>query len=88
MALDYIERTLLPEGIAARVALLPAGSRGDDIIVGQGGEALTFPTLRRVPSTPGDTPLALSDFFAPLSPGGQPVGYAGLFAFTHGNEVE
>ncbi len=88
VALDYIERTLLPDGIAARVALLPAGSRGDDIIIGRGDEALTFPTLRRVPSTPGDTSLALSDFVAPLSPDGHPVDYAGLFAVTTGNKVE
>mgnify|MGYP002422772981 FL=1 len=88
VALDYIERTLLPDGIAARVALLPAGSRGDDIIIGRGDDALTFPTLRRVPSTPGDTSLALSDFVAPLSPDGHPVDYAGLFAVTTGNEVE
>ncbi|MDE5923181.1 MAG: B12-binding domain-containing protein, partial [Muribaculum sp.] len=47
VALDYIERTLLPEGITARVALLPAGSRGDDIIIESGDEELTFPTLRR-----------------------------------------
>lgn len=88
VALDYIERTLLPEGITARVALLPAGSRGDDIIIESGDEELTFPILRRMPATPGDTSLALSDFISPVSQDGRMVDYAGLFAVTTGNEVE
>lgn len=88
IVLDYIGREILTDGIAARVALLPAGSRGDDIIVGCGESAVVFPTLRRLPANLEDTSLAMSDFVKPLSPEGAPEDYIGVFAVTVGAGVE
>ena len=88
VALDYIEHTLLPKGLPARVALLPCGSNGDDIVVETPSETLIFPTLRRLPARPADPSLALSDFVKPLSSDGRPEDYIGLFAVTVGDAVE
>jgi 5-methyltetrahydrofolate--homocysteine methyltransferase len=87
--LDYLESTLLVDGLSARVVLLPAGSRGDDIVVvAEDGAVHTFPTLRRAPQSSGDTSLALSDFVKPLGADGRAEDYIGLFAVTVGEAVD
>ncbi|WP_295728301.1 methionine synthase [uncultured Muribaculum sp.] len=88
VVLDYIGREILKDGIPARVALLPAGSRGDDIVVGHVGSAIVFPTLRRLAANEGETSLAMADFVKPLSVNGAPEDYIGVFAVTVGDGVE
>ncbi|MCM1093674.1 MAG: methionine synthase [Lachnospiraceae bacterium] len=66
--------------IKARVALLPAHSDGDDIVVtGEMGE-LALPMLRRQLS--GETSVSLADFVAPCDD------WIGLFAVTSGKKIE
>lgn len=88
VALSYIASTLAPEGLRARVALLPAASSGDDIVVVNGDERIVIPTLRRLPSKEGDTSLALSDFLKPLSDSGEVEDFVGFFGVTVGDAVE
>lgn len=81
--------TASPMKIHARVALLPAASRGDDILLQcPDGSTLTIPTLRSLtPSADGHT-TALSDFVAPHTDATPWPDFAGVFAVTCGTYAD
>ena len=84
-ALDYLEKTLT-KGLTARVALMPAGSRNEDIIYIYNGTEYTLPTPRQLQ---GESPLlALADFIKPITDDGVLNDWIGIFAVTVGNEIQ
>ena len=84
-ALDYLEKTLT-KGLTARVALMPAGSRNEEIIYIYNGTEYTLPTPRQLQ---GEAPLlALADFIKPITDDGVLNDWIGIFAVTVGNEIQ
>ena len=84
-ALDDLEKTL-SKGLTARVALMPAGSRNEDIIYIYNGTEYTLPTPRQLQ---GESPLlALADFIKPITDDGVLNDWIGIFAVTVGNEIQ
>lgn len=75
--------------LTVRVALLPAASDNDSIIVGDkdGQPLITIPTLRQQKAD-GDRSLSLSDFIAPIGKDGLLDDYIGLFAVTTGMDLQ
>lgn len=90
-ALDRLERMSSPDmAITARVAILRAGSTGDDIVILMpDGKSLTVPTVRQQEATDDtSTPrLSLSDFVAPVD-NDEIRDHIGLFAVTTGPVIE
>lgn len=85
-AIAAMERAL-PEGLTARVALLPAASDGhDNIIMDHNGDRITLPTLRQ--QTDSDTCLSLADYLQPIGPSGALTDHAGVFAVTVGPVIQ
>lgn len=84
-ALDYLEAKL-PNGIAARVAIMPAGSRNEDIVYQWGGKTFTLPTPRQLR---GEAPLlSLADYIKPIADDGVLGDWIGAFAVTVGTDVQ
>ena len=84
-ALDYLEKTLI-KGLTARVALMPAGSRNENIIYMHNGTEYTLPTPRQLQ---GEAPLlALADYIKPITDDGVLNDWIGIFAVTVGNEIQ
>lgn len=84
-ALDYLEKTL-SKGLMARVILMPAGSRNEDIIYCHNGNEYPLPTPRQLQ---GENPLlALADFIKPIDNDGVLNDWIGAFAVTVGNEMQ
>lgn len=88
-ALDRLERETAFDGLMARVALLPAGRRDDDIIYRNGEAEFILSTLRQQePSSDGKPRLALADFIKPIEDDGVLPDWIGLFAVTSGQAIE
>lgn len=88
-AIDFISREVMSEGIRARVAILPAGRRGDDIIYRNGDAEYLLPTLRQQGVTEDNIPnLALADFIKPMTSDGVLPDWLGLFVVTSGQAME
>ncbi len=85
-ALNYLERTIDTDGITARIALLPAGSRGDDIIYRHEETDYTLPTPRQL--SPDSECIALADYIRPIDADGVLNDWIGLFAVTTGKAIE
>lgn len=85
LALDYLEKKL-STGLTARVVLMPAGSRDEDIIYCHNGITHTLPTPRQLR---GETPLlALADFVKPIGNNGELNDWIGAFAVTCGCQLQ
>ncbi|MDE6489841.1 MAG: methionine synthase [Muribaculaceae bacterium] len=92
-ALDRLELMTDPTpAITARIALLPAASQGDDIIIAlpEGSDTLTIPTMRQQAATADSTELrlALADFVYPAGDDGTMHDHIGIFAVTTGEVIE
>ena len=85
-ALDYLQQTVADDGITARIALLPAGSRDDTIIYRHAGIDYTLPTPRQL-SEDSDC-LALADYIRPVGDADMLPDWIGLFAVTSGTAIE
>ena len=85
-ALDYLQKTVTDDGITARIALLPAGSRDDTIIYRHDGIDYTLPTPRQL-SANSDC-LALADYIRPVGDADMLPDWIGLFAVTSGTAIE
>lgn len=84
-ALDYLE-TKLPNGIAARVVIMPAGSRDEDIVYQCDDKTFTLPTPRQLS---GEAPLlSLADYIKPITDNGVLGDWIGAFAVTVGTDVQ
>ena len=84
-ALDYLN-TSLTDGIKARLALMPAGSRDEDIIYCHNDIIHTLPTPRQLH---GEAPLlALADFVKPIGNNGELNDWIGAFAVTVGDQLQ
>lgn len=83
--LDYLE-SKLPNGIAARVVIMPAGSRNEDIVYRFGSETYTLSTPRQLS---GEAPLlSLADYIKPIANDGVLGDWIGAFAVTVGTDVQ
>lgn len=84
-SLDYLEKELA-EGLPARVVLMPAGSRNEDIIYNYGGEDFTLHTPRQ---QKGSAPLlSLADFIKPIGDDGVLSDWIGAFVVTVGRRMQ
>ena len=84
-ALDYLN-TSLTNGLTARLALMPAGSRDEDIIYCHNDIIHTLPTPRQLH---GEAPLlALADFVKPIGNNGELNDWIGAFAVTVGDQLQ
>ena len=86
-ALDSIEELLAGDGLHARVALLPAGSRNEEIIYLNGETYYTLPTPRQQ-APEADRCLALADFIRPIANADRPEDWIGIFAVTAGQKIQ
>lgn len=85
LALDYLEKKL-SRGLTARVAIMSAGSRNEDILYHNNGITYTLPTPRQLR---GETPLlALADFIKPIGNNERLNDWIGAFAVTCGTEMQ
>lgn len=85
LTLDYLEKKLTT-GLTARVVLMPAGSRDEDIIYLHNETTYALPTPRQLR---GEAPLlALADFVKPIGDDGELTDYIGAFAVTCGLEMQ
>ena len=85
LTLDYLEKKLTT-GLKARVVLMPAGSRDEEIIYRYNETIYTLPTPRQLR---GEAPLlALADFVKPIGNDGELTDYIGTFAVTCGLEMQ
>ncbi|MDE7444043.1 MAG: cobalamin-dependent protein, partial [Muribaculaceae bacterium] len=80
--------SLIPEGIPARVAILPAAADSqDNILITSGINTITLPTLRQQTSS-NDTCISLADYIAPADESGIMTDHIGVFAVTIGTVVQ
>ena len=86
--LDNIQDALGDNGLLARVALLPAGSRDEDILYSLNGETYTLPTPRQRHKNDDGQCLALADFIKPIAPNDELEDWIGLFAVTTGRKLQ
>ncbi len=85
LTLNYLEKKLT-NGLTARVVLMPAGSRDEEIIYCHNGITHTLPTPRQLRS---EAPLlALADFVKPIGNNGELNDWIGAFAVTCGTEMQ
>ena len=85
LALDYLEKKL-SNGLTARVVIMPAGSKNEDIIYLHNNCYYTLPTLRQLH---GEFPLlALADFIKPIDNDDKLNDWIGAFAVTCGIEFQ
>lgn len=84
--LDRLESVLSGDGLHVRVALLPAGSRDEEIEYRDGDGIYVLPTPRQQ-NGDADVCLALSDYVKPIGEGGVPEDWIGLFAVTSGKRI-
>lgn len=77
-AIEYLEKC--GAVLKAKIALLPARSSNDNIILSYDGQELVLPMLRR--QLAEGTSISLSDFISPDND------WIGLFAVTSGKEIE
>ena len=87
-ALDDIQDALGDNGLLARVALLPAGSRDEDILYSLNGEIYTLPTPRQRHKNDDGQCLALADFIKPIETNYELEDWIGLFAVTTGKKLQ
>ena len=84
-ALDYLEKEL-SNGLTARVVIMPAGSKDEDILYRHDDITHTLPTPRQLR---GEAPLiALADFVKPIDNNGELNDWIGAFAVTCGTEMQ
>lgn len=86
--LDDIQDALGDNGLLARVALLPAGSRDEDILYSLNGETYTLPTPRQRHKNDDGQCLALADFIKPIKTNDELEDWIGLFAVTTGKKLQ
>lgn len=88
-ALDEMEQSVKADGLKARVALLPAGRDGDDIVYAKDGERFVLSTLRQQ-ADDGSSKyrMALADYIRPIGANNQLNDWIGLFAVTSGLAIE
>ncbi len=85
IALDYLEKKL-SNGLIARVVIMPAGSRNEDIIYRHDEITHTLPTPRQLH---GDSPLlSLADFIKPIGNDEKLNDWICAFAVTCGLELQ
>ncbi len=85
LALDYLEKKL-SNGLTARVAIMPAGSKNEDIIYLHNNCYYTLPTPRQLQ---GEYPLlALADLIKPIDNDDKLNDWIGAFAVTCGIEFQ
>lgn len=83
---DYIQKNI--GTLQARVAILPAGSKDENIFYQDGNEEFVLPTPRQL-QVEGDGPrLALADYIKPLSATGEKNDWIGLFVVTAGIKMQ
>lgn len=83
--LDHLEKTLT-NGLTARVALMPAGSRNEDIIYLHNNSEHVLTTPRQ---SQGEAPLlALADFIKPIEENGELHDWIGVFTVTAGCQLQ
>ncbi|MCM1517596.1 MAG: methionine synthase [Pseudoflavonifractor sp.] len=88
-ALDFLVREVVSDGLKARIAILPAGRRGDDILYRYEDKEYVLPTLRQqTVIDDGCYNLALADFIAPMESDGALRDWIGLFVVTSGRAIE
>lgn len=85
-ALDRI--AALTDGLHARVALLPAGSRDEDIIYRNGDESHTLAAPRQLSAGESGDRLSLADYIRPVGDDGSLNDSIGLFAVTSGQALQ
>lgn len=85
--LDTIEKILDGDGLHARVALLPAGSRNEEIIYRNQGDIHTLSTPRQLADEEGER-LSLADFIKPIGNHSQSEDWIGIFAVTAGLKIQ
>lgn len=84
-ALDYLEKEL-PDGLTARVVLMPAGSDNEDIIYRHNDTEYVLPTPRQLH---GEAPLlSLADYIKPIEKNDQLCDWIGAFAVTAGLKLQ
>lgn len=84
--IDYLRKKI--GSLRARVAILPAGSKDEDIFYQNDNEEFVLPTPRQL-HVDGDGPrLALADYIKPLSTTGEKSDWMGLFVVTAGIEIQ
>lgn len=84
-SLDYLEKELA-DGLLARVVLMPAGSRDEDIIYNYGGENFTLHAPRQ---QKGTAPLlSLADFIKAIGEDGVLDDWIGTFVVTVGKHMQ
>ncbi len=86
-ALDFLQKTF-PGGLKARVALLPAGSRDEEIRYRSGDEEHVLPCPRQLRPMADGTCLSLADFIRPIDGGGELSDWIGVFAVTVGPDMQ
>ncbi len=85
-AIDYLQKNI--GSLQARVAILPAGSKDEDIFYQNDNEEYVLSTPRQL-HVDGDGPrLALADYIKPLSATGEKSDWMGLFVVTAGIEIQ
>ncbi len=85
LALDYLEKKL-SKGLTARVTIMPAGSKNEDILYLHDKITHTLPTPRQLR---GESPLlSLADFIKPIENNGELNDWIGAFAVTCGTELQ
>lgn len=85
-AIDYLQKSV--GYLQARVAILPAGSRDEEIFYQNGKEEFVLPTPRQLHIAGDGCRLALADYVKPLSQSGEKEDWIGLFAVTVGLGVQ
>lgn len=84
--IDYIQKNI--GTLQARVAILPAGSRDEDIFYQNGNEEFVLPTPRQLHVDGVGPRLALADYVKPLSVTGEKNDWMGLFVVTAGMDIQ
>jgi 5-methyltetrahydrofolate--homocysteine methyltransferase len=84
--IDYLQKSV--GYLQARVAILPAGSRDEEIFYQNGKEEFVLPTPRQLHVAGDGCRLALADYVKPLSQSGEKEDWIGLFAVTIGMGVQ
>lgn len=87
--LDYLQTAITDaDGMDVRVAILPAGSKNEDIYYFYQGKNFVLPTPRQLHKEGDGERLALADFIKPMSESGELQDWIGMFAVTTGLKIQ
>lgn len=87
--LDYLQTAITDaDGMDVRVAILPAGSRNEEIYYFYQGKNHVLSTPRQLQKEGDGECLALADFIKPMSESGELQDWIGMFAVTTGLKIQ